>query len=745
MSTANLPALLRDPTRRAEAVAAVGDALAALGRGAPARWVPDPERVRRLRRGLIAGTDFDSLAEDLRLLSEDEAAELLAGEPDRWDRAAITAVVGRLAPSAIPVGALARLWLTTHTGLSTGDVAALLGPAPRRTLYRGLLPLLTDDLAGLLAAELLADVLDGTRPAHPTPEPADLPDQPRDSTGHWTPVDEDPGDHDHAPQQGSGGRPPANGGYGQAFPPADRVDPCAPSGGRGAGAERVAWPVVAAPEVVPTDTEFDLVVGIGAEPSAEVTGTGSLRVPAGDVLIEVTVMFDPVAFAPVGWANPVTLAATGTNPFPRISLRVRALAGVDLGVRREIGAAYFVGGALRGYGSRTVQVTDGPGERLDLVDGDSLDLGPLLAADAPDLVVVVERGADVCGQTLLWSARSPLAGVVGAPGPHRVGIGDDPAGLARAVRLKMGSVADPRDAVLTLVGLGREIGDKVPVPVADAIRAVVAARAPAPPSVLLLSAEPHVPWELAVLGEPEPDRSPFLGAQVVLGRWVLDTRRPRPTPPVRASGAGRAVVTARYEGVPGWSRLPSAEAEAAGLAAAYPPCAEVAPLHSAVLDFLESGPPARAVHFALHGKFDPDNAQDGLVLLAPAPADPNRLVPRFLSPEHVSAMSFTGHPFVFLNACQVGAGGTVLGDYSGLARAFLAAGACGVVAPLWNVDDVAASELAEAFYAAAYRGLPAAEVLRGLRAGVDRRTRDGKPATTMAYQFFGHPRLALHL
>ena len=38
--------------------------------------------------------------------------------------------------------------------------------------------------------------------------------------------------------------------------------------------------------------------------------------------------------------------------------------------------------------------------------------------------------------------------------------------------------------------------------------------------------------------------------------------------------------------------------------------------------------------------------------------------------------------FVFLNACQVGAGNEILGGASGLAADFVHAGASGVVAPL---------------------------------------------------------------
>ncbi|OLR92559.1 hypothetical protein BJP25_21105 [Actinokineospora bangkokensis] len=508
--------------------------------------------------------------------------------------------------------------------------------------------------------------------------------------------------------------------------------------------ERTAWPLLSAPATVAEGAEFDVEVGLRVDRDPEVGGTGALRLPDRDVVLELVLVYDPAGVEPVGWSNPVALAATGTNPHPRTLLRMRALGGPGLQDRREIGVSFHVGGTLRGYASRTVVIGgDGGAVLVEPVTSGRVDLGHLLSGDSPDLVVVVERGADVRGQTLVWTARSPLPGLRVDAGPYRCGIGDDPAGLARRTRLRMSAAVDARDAVTTLVGLGRDIGDKVPVPIADAVRAVIAHRAPRPPSVLLVSAEPHVPWELAVLDAPEPGHSPFLGARTALGRWVLDTRRPPPRPAARARADTHAVISARYEGVPGWSRLPSAEVEAARVAASYPPCEHVPPLHTVVLNFLEQGPRVDVLHFALHGQCDPDNAQDGLVLLAQSPLAPDRMVPRFLNPEQVSGLSLRGSPFVFLNACQVGSGGELLGDYSGLARAFLAAGACAVVAPLWNIDDIAAGEVAHTFYTAVYTGKAVAEVLRALRSAVHPRTRDGAPATTLAYQFFGHPNLVL--
>jgi CHAT domain-containing protein len=101
-----------------------------------------------------------------------------------------------------------------------------------------------------------------------------------------------------------------------------------------------------------------------------------------------------------------------------------------------------------------------------------------------------------------------------------------------------------------------------------------------------------------------------------------------------------------------------------------------------------------------------------------------------------------GDPFVFLNACQVGGGEQILGDYAGLAEAFLFAGASGVVAPLWSIDDRLARELAVRFYERTFEGAGPADVLRRERAAF-RSAPDVTSATFLAYQYFGHPALRL--
>src|SRR5690606_29923004 len=118
-----------------------------------------------------------------------------------------------------------------------------------------------------------------------------------------------------------------------------------------------------------------------------------------------------------------------------------------------------------------------------------------------------------------------------------------------------------------------------------------------------------------------------------------------------------------------------------------------------VLQCLNGSPEADVLHFAVHGIYDPNSVMNGIVLV-----DGNIL------DEFEVRGSDLGHaPFVFLNACQVGSGQAILGDYGGMAHAFLYAGAAGVVAPLWSIKDSIAREIAMRFYEQAFAGVAPAE------------------------------------
>ncbi len=124
--------------------------------------------------------------------------------------------------------------------------------------------------------------------------------------------------------------------------------------------------------------------------------------------------------------------------------------------------------------------------------------------------------------------------------------------------------------------------------------------------ILFLSAEPYVPWELAVV-EPalDPSAPPFLSAQANVGRWVLGQRRPKLPPPSTLSVRSFAVVSGVYD-LPGWERLVEAEGEASDIVDAYGATAVNATVQG-VLDLLRGTPAADLVHFAVHGTFDRDH------------------------------------------------------------------------------------------------------------------------------------------
>jgi CHAT domain-containing protein len=191
-----------------------------------------------------------------------------------------------------------------------------------------------------------------------------------------------------------------------------------------------------------------------------------------------------------------------------------------------------------------------------------------------------------------------------------------------------------------------------------------------------------------------------------------------------------AVVSGVYD-QPGWNRLEAAEQEAATLGQTYNARAVKAATNE-VLECLAGMPEADLMHFAVHGVYDPNSVINGLVLVDGATLDPLQ----------VKGSQLSKKPFVFLNACQVGSANRMLGDYSGLAEAFLYAGASGVVAPLWSVKDTLAQTIALCFYEESFGGRLPADFLRRERAGF-RAGGDAMSSTCLSYLFYGHPNFRL--
>ena len=557
-----------------------------------------------------------------------------------------------------------------------------------------------------------------------------------------------PAPADHArPEKPAAGdpKPPA---------PADERDNTDGNGDEAVG-QREAWPRLSCPDTVVAGAAFDLYVGLAGEEDPRVGGTGQFRVPVGE--FELKVAIEASGFVIRRGSPKFTLRVTPNDPFPVCAVRLEPIE--DPGFRdRRIDAFFSLGGEMLGYAARDVTVVATHEEaatarerRHPHADDKSAQSAIPLSGTGearPDLTIRITK--DPKQPTMhIWNVESPhvdtLLTLLESP---RSDLGDPAAFLGEVVR-QASDALDVEHGFQALRGMGLTMAQQIPAEIQDIIRQVADLCAPIPPAVLLATQDPYIPWELAVLEPPvgtAGGRSPFLGAQVAIGRWPLPKQPPPPRrAPKSVTVRDRAVITGSYVGVVGAGQLPDAEEEAKCLLDAWPGAKRIPATWREVIDCLEGDPPADVLHFALHGKFDQSGRQEGIYLIGKQPGEDDQYRVEILSPYDVKATSLGRRgPLVFLNACQVGASREVLGDYAGMAEAFLHAGASAVIAPLWSIDDRAAKTLALSFYksVSGVAGKPPAEILREERARVDRssvREDPPPPLVCLSYQFFGNP------
>ena len=495
------------------------------------------------------------------------------------------------------------------------------------------------------------------------------------------------------------------------------------------------------PDNVSAQQEFELEVGLSALASPGVAGGPMTLPPVERRTRTLSVQLQIFGFGlREGESAQQSMPLSWAAPYPSVTLHLTPDAQRDDRVSRRIKAMYSVDGQPIGFAVRYVTVTRGPRhwpEGTMTAGGENLSIP---AAPTPaDLTVAVERkpGSD---RELVWLFQSPhdvdlpAGAVVTDIGPF-ASLQDFARNLTNQLSASEGQVG----VFATIMGKGRRIAAVMPAEFWSLLRQA-AELAAGPPTILFLTDQPYVPWELAALPwplDPDPELPPFLCAQARVGRWLQPDENaaaaglgPVQPPPTSVQVRAMAVVSGVY-GQPGWPRLLEAEAECAALERDYG-AAKVEASQGPVFSCIFGTPSAEVLHFAVHGTWDPAGAEDGLIL-----------VDGVLSPDQVLSGRLAGHPLVFLNACQVGQGSEALGDYAGMAAAFLRIGASAVVAPLWSIDDATARSIALAFYRETLvNGASPAEVLRRIRA-------EFKPAniaqssTYLAYQFFGDPRLEL--
>lgn len=527
-----------------------------------------------------------------------------------------------------------------------------------------------------------------------------------------------------------------------------------------------AWPRLEAPAYVPARRPFVVTAGLAAAAQPGVGGGPlTLALPAGDaeITLDVELIADGLD-ARDGWSRRLRLRAEAPAAASvQFELVGRDPAGPEPFHLTTLELRYLRDGSVCGSATRPLVI--GPHDAAAPPPtpplGTPWSARPAAAApldlhadpQPPDLTIELAKadGNPASGRYVCrLFAPQPLAD----PGPFDVDLGDDARSFARAIVQQIRDYADDPLVENLLDALGQTVAERLPAPVHAALREAAARCAPRVPAVLLVSADPYVPWEIARLDPPlDPARPPFLGAQVALGRWLRDTgggARPPAQPPAAIGVRHMAVMAGLYAAASGLRRLPQAEAEAQTLAQTYDAVA-LAATSADVKRLLDAQLTHRfqhiggveAVHFAGHGDVDPSQPDGAQLMLSEGRPLPSIL---FRSARYGGAQQ----PLLFLNACMIGAGGELLGDLGGFPGNCLKGGFGALLGALWEVDDTVAHQVALAFWQRALptdgsAPQPVGELLRELRARYRPPGQPGQPpvATYLAYVYYGHPRLTL--
>jgi hypothetical protein len=284
--------------------------------------------------------------------------------------------------------------------------------------------------------------------------------------------------------------------------------------------------------------------------------------------------------------------------------------------------------------------------------------------------------------------------------------------------------AGPAQRQSRLVSAGRKLYEEAAPPVfREALWSLVDDGNP-PKTIAIYSDEPAYPWEIIIPTRDDAARQP-LGVEFAVGRWINKEHLPA-VPRLKLVDA--TVIAPLYDDDP----LLQAAEEAKYVREQYDGV-EVDPPSPGYDEVAEALAECRGtlVHFVGHGETGGQAFRLG---------NHEALDALDLGGWDAARAAFASRPpLVFINACQAARQKPGLTVPDSLPRAFMELHAGCVIAPIWDVEDAAAHQVATEFYETAVNQpwTPYAEIMRQIRAkaygphgGVD---------TYAAYCFFGDP------
>lgn len=481
-----------------------------------------------------------------------------------------------------------------------------------------------------------------------------------------------------------------------------------------------AYPALSMPDAVPVDTEFDIFVGFREQADPNVSG-GRIIVENPDPAQDCLVML-------VG--DGVTLDREHDTLPLRKNAQVRFGGWLKAGVTQaSVKVLFFYESQLIGTAKRNITASGAGTGAVEPEPVNPCRMTIPSAESAVDLTVSLTYLQD---GTLEWRCAAPSVASRIFTYQSRQRLPESRQFAADLLRdLK---TQDHRGVMArnVLDNIGQDIAAFVPPEIFKLLRDVHATLQRTP-TLLLLTNEVFVPWELAYMNPPlDPAAPPFLAAQTHMGRWLEDSAVMLP-PAVTLEVKRITAVASRYGLPSGQRELKEAIVEQKTLSEKWR--AVQLEAVKADMEAMVSGAkiPGHLVHFAVHGYSDPNVNNQALLL-----ADRTQLPATALTGAY-SCGETPRFSFVFLNACQVGSPGRTLGHAGGFPGILVRRGALGFIAPLWDVHDDLARTLAETFYSETLeRRQPVGAVLQAQRAMYK-----DDSTTPMAYIYYGHPALRL--
>ena len=255
-------------------------------------------------------------------------------------------------------------------------------------------------------------------------------------------------------------------------------------------------------------------------------------------------------------------------------------------------------------------------------------------------------------------------------------------------------------------------------------------------SILVVSTEPFIPWELVHVkqpGRPLPEETLFL-CQMGLVRWIHNTTWPPQA--IRVRDGQVSYVKPLY--LDPAHRLAGADEETLFLEDVFQ-AAQVPARPNELRRLMRRAGSFDLLHFACHGMAESGKIDDACLFLDDK-SDGDLITPTRLSPDLVSQYSDLlgsdgNRPIVTVNACQAGRSGHKMTGTGGFAQAFIRRGAGMFVGALWSVDDQQARTFIESFYRALLDG----NTLSGAASEARNAARGEGGSTWIAYTVYGHP------